>query len=331
MRKFTGLDYIRIAIANAFGMDKDLWEDRIWWVDNVLPNIPTEAIELNAEETLLMKKAIRAYSDAMAGIPTGFMCHLDATASGLQIIACLTGCKKTAAQVNLINTGKREDVYTNLGDVMNKKCNMNITREIFKHPLMTTFYASTAQPKKIFGDNTPELQAYWDTCHQMLPGGMEYLEVSQGAWNSDALYHQFTLPDGHVAKVLVTEVVEKKITVDELGGATFTHQAEINQCSDYGKSLPANIVQAIDGYIVRMMEEMAEEQGFELLHIFDCFWASPNYMNNVRENYRNILADIADSNLLQDILNELDGTNQKYTKFSDDLGDLIRESEYALS
>ncbi len=33
MQHFTGKQYIKIAIANAFGLDKELFEDRIKWVE----------------------------------------------------------------------------------------------------------------------------------------------------------------------------------------------------------------------------------------------------------------------------------------------------------
>ena len=54
-------------------------------------------------------------------------------------------------------------------------------------------------------------------------------------------------------------------------------------------------------------------------------------MNNVRDNYRNILADIADMNLLESIVNEITGNKVNLIKDSDDLSKYIRESEYALS
>ena len=61
-------------------------------------------------------------------------------------------------------------------------------------------------------------------------------------------------------------------------------------------------------------------------------WCSPNYMNNVRRNYIEILAEIAESDLLQNILREVTGDHGiVLTKRNGNIAPLIRESEYALS
>ena len=54
-------------------------------------------------------------------------------------------------------------------------------------------------------------------------------------------------------------------------------------------------------------------------------------MNQVRDNYRQILAEIAEMDLLGDILSQIIGYEVSFEKKSDDLADLIRQSEYALS
>ena len=60
--------------------------------------------------------------------------------------------------------------------------------------------------------------------------------------------------------------------------------------------------------------------------------ASPNHMNKVRQNYVNILAEIASSNILQDILREVtNNSSLVYKKYSNDLGKEILNAEYALS
>lgn len=57
----------------------------------------------------------------------------------------------------------------------------------------------------------------------------------------------------------------------------------------------------------------------------------PNYGNDIRYLYKEVLAEIAESRLLEHILYEAVGNERPVTKMSDNMGKLIRESEYSLS
>lgn len=329
MKEFSGIDYIRIAIANAYGhgLDKTIWKNRIDWVHSnrkVLFSLMD-----TAEEPHLYIKAVHALYDAEKGIGTGYIMGMDATQSGLQILACLIGCKVTARNVNLIDTGKVEDFYGKMANTMSQITGRDITRAEIKYPVMTVFYGSKAMPQELFPD-PDDLEAFYKALEKECPGAMEVIDDIQSCWRSDVSVNSWTLPDGHRAVVKITEVEGKKIEVDELDHATFTHYMKITKPMESGLSLLANIVQGIDGYIVREMDRMAYKQKFDLLTIHDSFWTSPNHMNNVRRNYRTIMTDIAKSNLLESILNEITGTSGKITKISNDLTWLIPHSEYAI-
>jgi len=329
MQTFTGIEYIKIDMANQYGLDKLTWDARIEFITTNINNLDT--LETNAKEPILFAKAKRAYRDATAKHKTGFIMGLDATASGIQIMACLQGCPKTAKQVNLGNTGAREDVYQVVADKMSKIVGDQLYKEDVKKPVMTTFYGSKNQPEEAFGEDTPELEAFYKTLSEMLPGAMECMQDMQKCWQPTVLEHKWTLPDGHVAKVKVLNTVDKKIEIDELDHATYTHRAYVNTPAPKGLSLAANIVHSIDGWIVREQVRKASMQGFELLTIHDSFWASPNFMNNVRQNYLDTLKEIADSSLLEDILNEITGLKGKLTKLSNNLSSTMLHSNYALS
>ena len=329
MRHFTGRQYVHIDIANQYGLDKFTWQKRLDWVqDNMLQ---LDQLAVSADCPVLYRKAVRASCDARTRNPTGYIMGLDATASGLQIMAALSGCHKTAEQVNLINTGKREDVYGNVAKQMNLLPGVMVSRDIIKKPLMTTFYGSKARPKQIFGDGTSELLAFYEILNRDLPGAMQLMDIMQSCWNPMATEYRWTLPDDHevVAKVMAT--VDKKIEVDELHHATFTHRAYINIPQDFGLSLAANIIHSIDGWIVREMLRGCHNMGFQMAPIHDSFWCHPNHMNTIRELYGNLLITIADSNMFQDIMNQITGQNGVYTKLSNDLSLEIMNAEYLLS
>jgi len=264
----------------------------------------------------------------MNKIPTGFIMGLDATASGLQIMAALSGCHKTASAVNLINTGKREDVYTVVAEKMNEllPASEAVCRKIVKKPIITKYY-NKARPD---GLTAAQEEAFTEVLSDAFSGAKDVMEIINDCWDQHALFHQWTLPDGHVAHVLVEEKDTKRLEIDELG-VTVSYVFNNNKPSKRSTSLCPNVIHSIDGYIVREMVRRAKVQGFDLVHIHDSFWSSPNHMNNVRDNYRNILADIADMNLLESIVNEITGNNVNLIKDSDDLSKYIRESEYALS
>jgi hypothetical protein len=126
--------------------------------------------------------------------------------------------------------------------------------------------------------------------------------------------------------------VIKTIEIDELGHATFNHMMYEQMTKKWGIFLQAHITHAVDGYVVRQMTRMADAQGFELLTTHDNFWSSPNFMQNVRENYLKILIDIANSNLMQDILRQITGDSTlTFTKRTTNLGSKMVSAEYPLS
>lgn len=156
------------------------------------------------------------------------------------------------------------------------------------------------------------------------------MAIIRECWNPMTLYHRWTAPDGHVVKVKVEEKDKKRIEIDELG-VSFTYMYNANMPSKRSTSLCPNYVHSIDGWIAREMVRRAHKQGFQLAHIHDSFWASPNHMNEVRQNYVDILAELAEMNALQKFCRELLDRPVILEKDTPDLAKYIRQSEYALS
>ena len=333
MQKFTGLGYMKIYLANCFGHDKLTWDERLAWADETLSS--TEKINAaldEAEEPNLFLKTCNAIDDALAGIPTGFIMGLDATASGLQIMACLTGCHATARQVNLISTGKREDAYLNVAEDMGMP---HITKAEVKYPVMTHYYNSTAKPKELLGDGSPELEQFYKSLAKLFKGAEEAKADMQACWRGDVEAHQWTLPDGHTAYVRVGDYEEKKIELNELktskgNNATFTYRAKTFKPSQYGISLPANIIHSIDGWLVRELRRRCKADGFDMIAVHDQFFCSPNHMQKLREHYLAIMIDIAESDMLGDILGQILGYEIDYHKQSNNLAEAMRSAEYAI-
>jgi len=412
MKTFTGWQYLLIDLANQFGHDKLVFEKRIEWAEANLNEL--EDLADQAETKPLYMKAMQAIRKAQAGIPSGHMVGLDACCSGIQLMSVLTGCVKGATATGLVNPNERSDAYTYTTQVMGTilGSSVNISRADAKQSLMTSFYGSKAMPKQIFGEDTPELDAFYQAANQVAPGAWELLQDLLGSWKPWGLIHQWKLPDGFDAKVKVMNKREVRIEVDELDHATFTYEFYENLGARHGLSNAANVVHSMDAYVVREMhrrcnydaemvdqafraiskEKEARIQGesqqepsptgkvayymqqyerstltsvvilpylgetnvkylsdahldslksmaatlltykpFALVTIHDEFKAHPNNLNTVRWQYRELMAEIAKSMVLDDLLSQVHGRPGVFPKMTYDLADHIRGSNYALS
>ena len=114
MQTFTGAQYLMIDIANSYGLDKQSWDSRLEWFKNHEADILKDTITYTqqAEEPAQFMAGVIAYKKFLEGKPSGYMCGLDATASGIQLLSVLSGCAQSACTCNLVNTGRREDAYT---------------------------------------------------------------------------------------------------------------------------------------------------------------------------------------------------------------------------
>lgn len=398
MKEYTPYQYMLISLANCYGLDKLTFEERIQWSKDNLDNL--DYLVRSAEKPILFQKAIMALEEIHAGKPVGYIMDLDCTASGIQILACLTGCHDSARLVNLIDPDTRYDAYTESVSIMNKYLEPEqyvgivgkTTRDDVKQSLMTVFYGSSAEPVKLLGKGTPQLRAFYTMLGEAFKGPWDLTQELINAWQPYTAYHEWTLPDGHTAHVKVMQSKDVIVEVDELDHATFTHRVMINEGTESGVSLVANVVHSVDAMLVRetarrcnydglklsrtlrelekitpyenvevtnwdnfislahvnndtymdldsndrlrlmiLIQEVLEYPSFESAMIHDSFWCSPLHMNRLRYHVCSIFAELADSDLLTQIFNDLYGTQGTYEKLSNDLGELIRSSNYFLS
>jgi hypothetical protein len=420
IQNFTGWQYLLIDLANAFGLDKKTFDQRVDWAKDHLSQL--ESLIEQADSKPLFVKAMMAVRKAQQGVPTGHLVGFDAVCSGMQLMAVVTGCRAAAVATGLIDSGQRPDAYTAVTQEMNSilgGMGVNVKRDDAKTATMTSLYGSKAEPVKIFGEGTEELKAFYQAMNVVAPGPWALLQVLLNSWQSYALSHDWTLPDGFEARVKVTDKVETRIEVDELDHTTFTYQYKENMGLPIGhvksKSNAANVVHSIDAYVLRsvhrrcnydepvvsmaasiisdelmireagwkldpavgaalqdkplqryislwqatgmadavilphlsrsnssflprklliqlqaLCESMLAHKPFEVITIHDEFKAHPNHMNQLRSHYREILAELADSSLLDHILSQIHKRPVSFPKLSSNLSRDIRQSNYAL-
>ena len=419
MVEFTGWQYLLIDAANSWGLDKEIYENRIQWTEDNL-----EVLEQLGEkrsdwkEKPLYLKAVQAIRATQAGKEIGHLVGFDAACSGMQIMSAMTGCRSGALATGLVDPNKRADAYTDCTNIMRQlvpHANLPNLRDSIKQAVMTSLYGSVKEPEKLFGKDTPELTAFWKALYKLAPGASELLQALVDSWQPYALEHSWKLPDGFTAKIKTLDTVDKRISVDELGGASFTYRYTDNVGLEREVKNAANMVHSVDGYILRcvvrrcnydpvlidavatlisaellerelttssmsvalstdeldvtqyyidqykrsgladiviapylnektvclltkehllslqsIITTMLAHKPFEVVTIHDDFKCHPNNMNHLRKHYRNILAEIADSDLASDLLSQIYQRKGTFKKLSPDLSKYIRNSAYAL-
>ncbi|WP_217478304.1 hypothetical protein, partial [Staphylococcus aureus] len=83
--------------------------------------------------------------------------------------------------------------------------------------------------------------------------------------------------------------------------------------------------------LCELWDTMRVHEPFELVTVHDEFKCHPNFCNEMRQHYINIFAELADSNILDDIVHQITGSHVSYDRSIHNLSELIRDSEYALS
>jgi len=254
MQQFTGWEYLLIDVANQYGHDRLLFDERIDWATRNLDQL--ESLVDQAETKPLYMKGVQAIRKAQKGIPTGHLVGFDACCSGIQIMSAITGCEAGARATGLVDPDVRADAYTYVTDTMNtllhsQGISVDVSRKDAKQATMTSFYGSKQEPINIFGEKTPELSAFYQAAAIVAPGAWELLQDLLASWQPWALYHAWKLPDGYDARVKVMEKKESRIEVDELDHATFTYEYYENHGTKRGLSNVANVVHSIDAYVLR--------------------------------------------------------------------------------
>lgn len=326
------IEGLLIGIAEALGHDKKSWQERHNLALNYINNhtkIVNNELEIEYPQEcskILLTKYVEAYYDALEGETIHTPVALDCTASGLQCLAVLTGCESTAKTVNIINTGNREDVYTWMIESMNAQLEPEhqITgkdgRDRAKQALMTYWYGSEAVPASML--NKYQLQAFMNTLGDVFTGPFMFMESASKAW-VDKEEYVWTLPDGHTAVVRITDKQVSEITLE---GATkpFEYEEMVVMANGNEIHIYANIVQSVDAYIAR---ELVKRCPFHVATIHDSFWCLPSNLPAMKQHFRDIMQEIADSNLLSDILSQIADRTIKFNK----LGNLTCNGEYMLS
>jgi len=261
--EYTPTDYLMIDIATNYGdadlggkivdLDKVNFEERISWFKKQERAGTLTALITSADKPALYFAGLLAYNDMMAGKTIGYPISLDACSSGLQLLATMANCKKSALRCGVVSTGHREDAYSSLFETMKEKAGtlkISATRKDLKNAMMKALYGSTAEPERIFGTGKA-LELFYETLEEEIPGAWNLNIAIKSLWQPFATEHVWTLPDGFEVCMTV-----RALDVDEvlfMGKKVSVYTKQLKG-TPKGRSLSPNIVHSIDGLVVREME-----------------------------------------------------------------------------
>lgn len=253
MMLFTGLEYLKIDIASNFGLDKKPWADRLTWFEANKDMLHTHLKA--AKDSALFFAGVKSYEATMRGEPTGYPISLDATASGLQLLAVMAGDRAAARLCNVVDVGNRENAYEAIFEKMCAKAiaeglsTDKIDPEELKRAVMTSCYGSEAVPKEVFGEGDL-FDIFVETMEEEAPGVWRLNKMFLKLWDPTALSNDWVMPDNFHVHVKVMNTVAMPV---KFLGQDYTAFRKVNEPMEEGRSLGANVTHSVDGMIVREM------------------------------------------------------------------------------
>ena len=342
-----GLRWLKIDLANSYGLDKELFDDRVKFINDNIDDIfkdPNKWINA-AEEPLLFTSALRSYKQYLETGMSDQIVRLDATTSGVQLMSVAMRDKEAMKLLNVIGDDTRYDFYTEVAKETFRltpnwygwdkdadgKVDFAKIRNKTKKATMTYFYNSESKPKEIFGLGE-ELQTYFSVLNNLAKGATELQSSINELWDNEATEYCWTMPDGHFVKCPVLNTKKAKIEIPEAKGGKAYIKYEYNDvCAGEEKkrSLAPNVIHSIDAWVMRQLVTMCNERGIEISPIHDSFGCHPNDCDEVRKIYRHILARIYRENIVDNILSQLSGkevvTNR--ADFDEDVYQAIKDND----
>lgn len=281
MQVFTDLQYLKIDIANSFGLDKQNYDVRLNWFDETIPNIKeynnNQLLKLTdgAEEPHLMLAGLIAYRSYLNNEPSGYRVAFDSCNSGCQIMSALTRDEDGLRMTGMIEN-KRYDFYTEVYKVFKERTNSseNIERKHLKKSVMTSFYGSKQKPKQVLGKHNYPI--FVEIMEEMTEGAWTLRNLLIDEWNPNVSIQEWILPDGYNAYCPVEVEVEKTFIYQDI---PINYKVKENKPSESGLSNAANVVHSVDGYIAREVIRRCKYDVHQLNYVLHLEYTLTNKLN----------------------------------------------------
>jgi hypothetical protein len=160
---------------------------------------------------------------------------------------------------------------------------------------------------------------------ELIPGFYSVMEFTNGLWQPDWTSVSFTMPDGVV--VTCKPTTSDWVDFPLFEQMTVTAKVAGVQREEAALILWVTIIHAFDAYIARLLVLRC---AYDILTIHDGFKVLANHTGETRLEYNKIIVEIASSQALKNILQEITGQS-----VDDIQGDLVPEemldAKYSLS
>ena len=159
----------------------------------------------------------------------------------------------------------------------------------------------------------------------MSPAVQMLKETFKTMWDSKRSRYQWTYPNGFTVDYKPTDTYN--ITVNPFGVQEITMKAKISKERTKDTGLGVNIIHGTDAYVASEMIMMHPNNQIWTIH--DGFKVHPNDAHIALANYNQIMANLADGNVLEQIIYQITGQVIYLSKqFS---GSDVKTSKYTIS
>ena len=351
----SGLRWLKIDMANTFGLDKLSHDEQVVWADGMIAEVFGDYKIQNgvheyisqAESPFEFRQTLENYEMYINDKPVNGLMYVDCSNQALQVYAFLTGDLKTAQVSNMAGESKRTDGYQMLADRQNSHFTEEVvTRAMAKKPMMTTLYGkqnawdsmldelSKKLDTDVYSDEFQEQMSkiFDESMLEIAPNAMKSMAQIQALNDEKIGTYYWTLPDGFKVKYDVKSKTRVNVERTTKSGLNISIEDEVEEYkpSKYNAGMAPNVIHSVDGYIVR---ELIRRSDYHFTSIHDAFGQHYNFVDTTIKNFKDICIELLKSDLLNDILTEIaDGRPfQRIEKSSTLTSFHIRKSKYALS
>jgi len=321
------VDWLKFQVATTYGKDKDTIQDRLDWVDSnigLIIRVATDPIGRlcdweNVEEPWTFLAACEEYyhtciihSRNYTRLPVA----VDATCSGLQILAGLARDASTARLVNVLPGSKPQDAYKVIAVEAEPNCPESIQphmdRKTTKRTVMTVPYNAKPFSNRTYirdalkekgveiekDDLTATVKAVRNAMDVVVPGPMrvmKWIEKEVGeAIKNGATELTWTSPSGFVVTQRLMKKVVQEIKLQLLGRCKInvaTEDSDTVDLAHHKNATAPNLIHSVDAALLHRSAKYFRKP---LAVIHDSVLARACDMdelsNTVRKTYMHIFA-----------------------------------------